>query len=329
MNVTTETDLRARSTEAEAADRLAPRPTSSTGTRVAPARRARTVDTLTASVFLAPGMIAFAVFVVLPALVGLGLAFFDWDLFSAPRFVGIDNFVRLLGDEAMWKSLGVTAMIVLLGVVPTTVLGFLLAVVANAGVRRASAFRILYFLPLVASSAVASAIWINIYQPRSGLLNSLLALVGIEGPAWLTDPTTARPALVIMMIWSALPVVIILYIAALQRIQDDIYAAAALDGAGKWRQLWSITWPGVLGTTGLVLVLQLIGFLGGALETALIMTGGGPLGQTTSLALYAYKIGFERREVGYASAISLFQLAILALGFLVFRVASSIRKARA
>ncbi|MHC9042954.1 carbohydrate ABC transporter permease [Microbacterium saperdae] len=274
-------------------------------------------------------MIAFLIFVVLPALVGLGLSFFDWDLFSTPEFVGVDNFVRLIGDAAMWKSLGVTALFVIMGVLPTTVLGFCLAVVANSGIRGASAFRILYFLPLVASSAVASAIWINIYQPRAGLLNSIIGLFGVQGPAWLTDPATARPALVLMMIWSALPVVIILYIAALQRIPDDLYSAAALDGANKWRQLWSITWPSVAGTTGLVLVLQLIGFLGGTLETALIMTGGGPLGETTSLALYAYNVGFERREVGYASAVSLFQLAILAVGFVLYRIVMHGRTARA
>jgi multiple sugar transport system permease protein len=268
-------------------------------------------DTLAATLFLAPGMIAFFVFVILPALAGLALSFFSWDLFGAPQFVGLDNITRLFTDPDMWHALFVSFMFVVLGVIPTTVIGFVLGVVVNSKMRGVSIFRVLYLAPIVASSAVSSVIWINLYQPRSGLVNQVLSWIGVVGPDWLSDPVWARPALVIMMIWSALPLVILLYVSALQRVPEDIYAAASLDGAGKWRQLWSMTWPNVSSTTVVVVVLEFVGFLSGSFEIALIMTAGGPLSETTSLALYSYDMAFQQRDIGYASAVSLFQLVLL------------------
>jgi multiple sugar transport system permease protein len=268
-------------------------------------------DTLTATLFLAPGMIAFLLFVIVPALAGLGLSFFSWDLFDPPQFVGLENITRLFTDPDMWHALFVSFMFVVLGVIPTTVIGFVLAVVVNSKMRGVSIFRVLYLAPIVASSAVSSVIWINLYQPKSGLVNQVLGWIGIVGPNWLSDPVWARPALAIMMSWGALPLVILLYVSALQRVPEDIYAAASIDGAGKWRQLWSMTWPNVTPTTLVVVILEFVGFLSGSFEIALIMTAGGPLSTTTSLALYSYDMAFQQHDIGYASALSLFQLVLL------------------
>lgn len=297
----------------------------------APRRRGlptKTVDTITASIFLAPGMIMFIAFVIVPVVLGLALSFYSWDLFSDPVFVGLDNITRLIVDPRMWDSLFVSFLFVLLGVIPTTIIGFLLAVVVNSRMRGVGYFRVLYLAPLVASSAVSSLIWINIFQTRSGILNQILGAVGIAGPNWLSDPVLARPSLVVIMIWSSLPLVIVLYISGLQRVSEDIYAAASLDGAGKWRQLWTMTWPNVQSTTAVVLILMFVGFLSGSFELALIMTNGGPLDTTTSLALYAYKEAFNKQEVGYASALSLFQLVVIGVIFVIGRTAQKAVKAR-
>src|SRR5690606_32839512 len=179
-------------------------------------------------------------------------------------------------------------------------LGFVLAVLINVKLPAIGAVRILYFAPMIASSAVAALIWSMIYSPNAGLLRQLLRMVGLEGPNWLSDTNWARPALVVIMIWGALPLVIILYLAGLQRVPGDIYAAASLDGASSWRQVWSMTWPNVWPTTLLVAVLQTIGFVSGSFEMALILTDGGPLGTTRSLALYSYIVAFTNREIGYA-----------------------------
>ncbi|WP_156891321.1 carbohydrate ABC transporter permease [Agromyces subbeticus] len=293
-----------------------------------PGRRNRRVDALTATLFVSPAMIGFFIFVIVPAVGGLVLAFFEWDLFGTPVFVGLDNIVRLFTDPDMWQALGVTVLFVVMGVIPTIIIGFLLAVVVNSNMPGIGAWRVLYFTPMIASAAVAAIIWVNLYNGRSGLVNQFLALFGVDGPNWLSDPTWARPALVIMMIWGALPIVIILYLAGLQRVPEDIYAASSLDGAGKWRQLWSMTWPNVWGTTLLIAVLQAVGFVSGSFEIALIMTDGGPLGTTQSLALYSYKVAFTQRDIGYASALSLFQLVLIIVIVLLSRAIVRTRKER-
>lgn len=298
-------------TKAEAAQQ----PRSSTALRT----RGRRRDETAAWLFLAPGLIAFTIFVIVPAIGAMVLSFFDWRLFDDPTFVGLKHIAKLFSDENMWKSLRVTVAFVVLGVLPTTLLGFLLAVVASSSLKGMAGLRVLYFSPMVASSAITSVLWTNMYRYRDGFFAQLLAMAGVEGPNWLTDPGIARPALVVVLIWSALPLVIILYIAAIQKVPEDIYAAASVDGAGKWRQLWSMTWPNVMPTTTVILVLMFISFLGAPLEYALLMTDGGPLGETTTLGLYAFKTAFERRDMGYASALALWQLVLIGLAFLVGR----------
>lgn len=288
-------------------------------------RRGKHLDALTAAAFLTPGMLAFALFVILPALGGLALTFFQWDLFGTPKWVGLANVSRLFGDADMWHALGVTVLFVVMGVVPTTLIGFVLAVLINTKMPGVGVIRVFYFAPMIASAAVSSLIWVNLYNPK-GLVNQVLAWIGIDGPNWLSDLTWARPALVVMMIWSGLPLVIILYLAGLQRVPEDIYAAASLDGAGPWRQVWSMTWPNVRGTTLLITVLQAVGFVSGSFEVALIMTDGGPLGTTQSLALYAYKVAFAERDIGYASALSLFQLVLMVAVVLLVRTIVRFRR---
>lgn len=290
-------------------------------------RPGRRLDTLTAAAFLTPGMLAFALFVILPAVGGLVLSFFQWDLFGTPKWVGLANISRLFSDADMWHALGVTALFVLMGVVPTILIGFVLAVLVNAKMPGVGIIRVFYFAPMIASAAVSSLIWVNLYSLR-GPVNQVLGWFGINGPNWLSDLTWARPALVVMMIWGGLPLVIILYLAGLQRVPEDIYAAASLDGASPWRQVWSMTWPNVRGTTLLIAVLQAVGFVSGSFEVALIMTDGGPLGATQSLALYAYKVAFSQRDIGYASALSLFQLVLMAVVVLLVRVIVRFRRER-
>jgi multiple sugar transport system permease protein len=291
-------------------------------------RKNRRVDAIAATLFISPAMLGFFVFVIVPAIGGLVLAFFEWDLFGTPVFVGLDNITRMFGDPDMWQALWVTLLFVVLGVIQTIFVGFVLAVVVNSNMPGVAGWRVLYFTPMIASAAVAGIIWVNLYSARSGLVNQFLALFGIDGPNWLSDPFWAMPALVIMMIWGGLPIVIILYLAGLQRVPEDIYAAASLDGAGKWRQLWSMTWPNVWSTTLLVAVLQAVGFISGSFEIALIMTDGGPLGTTQSLALYSYKVAFSERDIGYASALSLFQLVLLLVIVVLARAATRLWKAR-
>jgi ABC-type sugar transport system permease subunit len=292
---------------------------SDTDVQIKSRRKRRRKDELIAWTLLAPGLIAFAIFVILPGLGALALSFMDWRLFDNPSFVGLKHIVRLFKDQNMWKSLGVTVWFLILGVIPTTVIGFLLAVIASSPLRGAGGLRVLYFTPMIASSAITAVLWSNLYKPKFGIFAQILSAFGAQAPNWMAAPGITRPALAIVLIWSALPVVIILYIAGIQKVPTDVYAAAALDGANKWQQLWSITWPMVFPTTSVIAVLMFITFLGSPLEYALLMTDGGPLGETQTLGLYAFKMAFERRDMGYASALALWQLALIGIAFLVGR----------
>lgn len=286
-------------------------------------RRYSRHDSAAAWVLLAPALALFTIFIVIPTLAALALSLFEWHFFDTPQWVGIANFERMAQDPDTWKSLGVTFQFVLLGVIPTILLGFMMAVLVNANIRGIGVLRVLYFVPVVVSVAVSGVIWSFLYDSRSGPIASALRGIGITMPDILNNQQLALPAIVIMMVWGGLPIVIILYLAGLQRISPDIYAAAALDGAGSWRILWSITWPNVASTTAIVAVLQIIGFVAGSLDLALIMTSGGPLGATRALGLYAYEQAFAFQDVGYATALSVLQLivivSIVATGQLIIR----------
>lgn len=295
----------------------------SSKSRKRPSQRYTRHDTIAAWSLLAPALILFTIFIIVPTIAALALSFFEWHFFDTPAWVGLDNFTRLIEDPDVWKSLGVTFQFVLLGVVPTILIGFMVAVLVNVNMPGVGVLRVLYFVPVVVSVAVSGVIWAYLYNPRAGPVAAALRAFGITMPDILHDQLLATPALVLMMIWGGLPIVVILYLAGLQRISPDIYAAAALDGAGPWRTLWSITWPNVASTTLIVGVLQIIGFVAGSLDLALIMTGGGPLGATRALGLYAYQQAFAYQDVGYATAISVLQLVVIvgivSLGQLIIR----------
>lgn len=289
-----------------------------------PGRRRISGDTVAAVTMIAPNAAMYLVFVIVPALAGVALSFFQWDLLDTPVWVGLDNYNTVFHDSAAWEATLNTGKFLALGVIPTVLVGFLFANLINSRMRAVGVVRVLYFVPLVVSTSVASVLWSWLYQPQSGLFNYVLKKFGINGPAWLADTRSALPALTLMLIWMSLPLVIILYLAALQRVPDDIHEAARMDGAGLWTRLWRISWPNVGNMTLLVAALEVLHFLAAPFEVALIMTQGGPINSTTTLSLYIYHVAFEQGNVGVGSALSLVQF-LLVLVFagglrLVYRV---------
>jgi ABC-type sugar transport system permease subunit len=275
-------------------------------------RSHRRIDTATAWVLMSPAALLLLVFVVVPTFAAFALSWFSWDFTGTPQWVGIGNYVELLNDDDARASLLVTFEFVVLGVIPTAVLGFLLAALLNSNARGVPFLRVLYFFPVVISVAVSAVLWSFIYDPRLGPLASAFESVGITIPALLISPQWVTPALTTMMIWLQLPIAIILYLAGLQRVPEDLYDAAKLDGAGTWKILWSIAWPGVRSTTVVVVVLATTFFVATSLDVTLIMTNGGPLDASRALGLYAYHTAFVSRDAGYASTLSLLQLLVIA-----------------
>lgn len=274
-------------------------------------RRDRRDEAVAAWVMLFPAFVLFSVFVLVPTLVSIAMSLFEWHFFDTPRWVGGANFVRMLSDPNVGQSIQVTFTFVILGVVPTILLGFMCAALTNAGLRGVGVLRVLYFIPVVVSVAVSAVLWSFLFDSRQGPIAAVLRMLGITMPDVFTNQILVVPTLTVILIWAGLPLVIILYLAALQRVPPDVYDAAALDGSGGWRTLWSITWPNVSGTTVVIGVLQIVAFAAGALDLALIMTNGGPLGASRALGLYAFQQAFNYQDVGYASALSFLQILII------------------
>ena len=274
------------------------------------------------TIFVSPNLFMYTLFILVPSVAGVLLSFCEWDILGPINWVGLENYRRLADDEMLIPSFIRTLKFLALGVLPTVFGGFLVAVLLNWKVKGIGVFRAMFFLPLTISSAVAGIAWSSIFNPEAGWINRILKIFGIAGPEWLASFEWALPSVTIIVIWLSLPLVIILYLAGLQRISPEILEAAALDGANAWQRVWGIIFPCVSTTTILVVAIEILAFLSSPFEISLLMVQGGPLDATTSLAYYAYKMAFEQFEVGYSAAlvmVQFFALLIVALPIIQFR----------
>jgi multiple sugar transport system permease protein len=278
-------------------------------------------DRSAAAGFLAPSLILFTVFVVIPILLAFILSFTSWDLVGVPRWVGLSNYQQMIADPAVPQAIETTLLYILFGVAPTVVLGLLLSMLVNVQFRFAGVVRTLYFVPAVVSFAASAVLWQWIYRPGQGILDYLLHKVGITGPAWLSNTHTALLALDIIGIWLSLPVVTILYLAALQRIPQHVIEAAKIDGAGSFTRLRHIILPGVRNMTVIVVIVTLLGFAGSSFDLANILTQGGPINATTTLMYYIYYSAFTNIQLGYAAALSVLQILLLGVILALLTVA--------
>ncbi len=265
------------------------------------------------ALFLLPGLSGLLLFTVLPILASLLLTLFQWDLLTPPRFVGLDNYARLLGDREFWAALSHTLGFIA-GYLPLVMLlGLGVALALNAPLRGLGLIRTAFFLPVVSSWVAVALLWSWLFNPRYGLVNYLLGLVGLPQPGWLFDPAWAMPAIVLTSVWKDLGFVVVLFLAGLQAIPQDYYEAASLDGAGRWAQLRNITLPLLAPTTFFVTIISLINSFQ-VFDQVWVMTQGGPAGATTVLVERVVRHAFSYGEMGYAATIS---WAIFALVFVV------------
>lgn len=269
-----------------------------------------TKETLAGYGFLLPNFTGFLLFTSLPVAASLLLSFVSWDLFSAPKFVGLKNFRVLFQDPLFWKYSWNT--VVLMAAIPFSIAGSLiLALALNQKLKGIVIFRTIYFLPTICSGVAIYVLWRLIYNPEFGVLNTLIMELGhllklpLKGPFWLSDEAWAKPALIIMSIWQSVGGYnMILYLAALQGVPRDLYEAAEIDGANRWQKFWAVTWPQISPTTFFIAVMSLIGGFQAGFDPAYIMTGGGPNGSTTTIIYYIYNNAFQWNKMGYAAAIS-------------------------
>lgn len=254
-------------------------------------------------IFLLPNLLGFLLFTVIPIISSLTVSFTDWDLIGSIEFIGFDNYINLFQDAEFWVSFKNTFLFIL-GYIPLVmVLGLSCALLLNKKMRFRAFFRATYFLPVITSWVAVSLVWKWLYNPSYGLINYVLSLIGITGPEWLSDPSTAMIGIVITSAWKDIGFVMVLFLGGLQNISPSYYEAASIDGAGKFREFWNITLPLLAPTTFFVTIISLINSFQ-VFDQVMIMTEGGPGGATNVLVQNIYNHAFRYYEMGYASAMS-------------------------
>ncbi|MGE5249087.1 MAG: carbohydrate ABC transporter permease [Bacteroidota bacterium] len=276
-------------------------------------------------IFISPWLIGFVVFTLGPMIASLVLSLTRYNITTAPAFIGLQNYIKLFtGDPKFWHSLSVTVRFASIAIPLNLTFGFVLAFLLNQKVPGLAFWRTVYYLPSVIAGVAVAILWNLIFNPRFGILNWLLSLIGIDGPGWLQSPDWAIPALIIMSLWSVGGGMII-YLSGLQSIPTTLYEAAELDGANSFQRLFYITIPLMSPVIFYNLVIGIIGtfqyFTEVYVLTATADTGlGGPAEATLFYNVYLYSNAFRYLNMGYASALAwVLFLIVLVLTLLVFR----------
>lgn len=286
-------------------------------------KRKRFTENRTGWLFVTPFLVVFALFLVWPVIYGLYLSFTGQSLTGANGgLIGFANYAEAFQDADMWRSLGNTVLFTVLSTVPLVVVALVLALLVHLGLPGQWLWRLSFFLPYLLASTVVSLFWVWMYSPQLGFINDVLSSVGLPTSDWLNDQNTAMLSIVATTVWWTVGFNFLLYLAALQNIPEQQFEAAALDGAGKWRQLFSITIPQLGPTTGLIIILQVLASLK-VFDQVYQMTAGGPAGSTRSILEYVFETGFTGYRLGYSSAISyVFFAIIVIISVLQFRFIS-------
>jgi multiple sugar transport system permease protein len=268
--------------------------------------------------FLSPALLLIGLFFFLPVGASLLLSITDFDIYalgnsSLARFVGLRNYGNLIHNPTFWTAIKNTFYFALVGGPLTVAASLGAALLVNSrAVRLRGLFRTVYFTPFVTTLVAIAVVWRYLYHPRYGLLNYLLGYVGIGPIDWLGDPHWAMPAIIVMAIWKNFGYNMLIFIAGLQSIPEELYEAARIDGAGALRRFWHVTIPQLAPTFLFVGVVTMIGYFQLFAEPY-VMTAGGPLRATTSLVLFMYEEGFRWWRMGVAAAIAFVLFAIILL----------------
>ncbi|MFD2332468.1 carbohydrate ABC transporter permease [Cohnella sp. GCM10020058] len=267
-----------------------------------------------------PWLIGLLLFFAVPMVASLWISLNQWDMLTPAKFVGLKNYNTAINhDPLFWQSLKVTALYAIFSVPLGLIASLLLSLLLNQAVRGMRLFRTIFYLPAVVSGVSVMVLWMWIFNPQIGLLNTILGYFGIAGPGWIFDPHWALPSMVIMSLWSTVGGSVIIWLAGLKGIPPSLYEAAELDGAGGWQKFKNVTIPMLTPTIFFNLVMGVIG----AMQTfgeAYVMTKGGPMNSTLFFNFYLFDHAFQNFRMGYASALAwVLFILILALTALVVK----------
>lgn len=280
-------------------------------------------EALWAYLFIASPLVGFLLFSAGPMLGSLYLSFCDYEILTAPRWVGLDNYIRLFSSDpfalkTMWNTVYYT-----IGIPIGMALSLGLALALNQKMRAQGFFRTVYFVPSVCSIVALALLWQWFYNPEYGLINEFLRSLGWQDPpSWLGEPALVKPALILMGVWANLGYNMVLFLAALQGVPKSLMEAAAIDGATAWQRFWKITFPLISPTTFFIAVVSLIGGFQN-FDQIYVMTRGGPEYASATYMIYLYQNGFQYFRMGYASSMAwVLAVIIMVITFIQFRVSS-------
>ncbi|HHW94277.1 MAG TPA: sugar ABC transporter permease [Clostridiaceae bacterium] len=266
---------------------------------------------IVASPFLLPSLIGFAVFSFIPLLISILISLTDWNGldeltakgFLRDHYVGLDNYRTILGSDEFWKVLKNTGLYIVMYIPLMLVVSIAIAHLLSRPRRGVGVFRVLYYIPVLTSWVAASLIWKSVLSPKFGAINSVLEILGIQGPGWLLDEKWAMPAIVLVSVWKDMGFFGLILLSGIVGINKSYYEAAEIDGAGGWTKFWRITLPLLTPAIFYVLIVSLINAFQ-LFPQIMIMTDGGPNGATQVMVERIYKYGFRYYKMGYASALS-------------------------
>lgn len=285
--------------------------------------RGRLINKIFPYCMTAPAIALFILFVITPFIYGLYTSFFKWDGLSQMKYIGLQNYIYVFHDKNYWSALGNTFKYAAVITILKNGLGLGLAMLIIKQKRGKGLFRTALYMPVTFSYVVIGVLWVWIYNPTFGILNSFLQHAGLSGliQGWLSDPKVALYSVAWVDVWKWIGFHMILYLAGLQGVPGELYEAAEIDGANKFQKFWSITLPQINGILVVNVLLAITGAFVNNYNLVNVMTGGGPFGSTEVSLTYAVKTAFEFRNVGKSNAMSMILFAIVfVIGFLQFRV---------
>lgn len=254
--------------------------------------------------FIAPVVIGIAVFQLVPVMVSVYASFTDWSGLSDPEFIGLDNYRAMPSDPLFFTTVKNTLYYSVAFIPLSIIAGLLLALLCHGKLRGMPFFRTAFFVPYVVNVVAVSLVWFWLYSPTQGPINGLLAMVGIDGPAWLTSSTWAMPAVIIVSVWQGVGYPMIILLGGLNGIPTTLVEAATVDGASWFRRLRSVTLPLLTPQLFFLLITQTIASFQ-VFGLVFVMTNGGPANSTTVFIYYLYQNAFAFGRLGYASALAM------------------------
>ena len=260
--------------------------------------------------FVAPALVIFFVFTLLPVAAALYLSFTNYDVFTKMDWIGILNYQDVFEDPLFWEALKNTTSYTAWSIPISMVIGLGLALLLNQKLRGLGFYRTVYYVPVVTSMVAVAMIWIQLFDPLYGVISNALEGIGLPSINWLGDPNLAMPSIIAVSVWKVIGWNMLIYLAGLQGIPDYLKEAAAIDGANPWQSFWRITLPLLQPTTFFIFVTSLIGAFQ-VFDQVYVMTSGGPAGATTTLVHQIYNAAFKALDMGYAAAMSFVLFGII------------------